>query len=204
MKYLRKLAAENKKLAFYLMAFVALGALALMLGRFMSGSDEPRSETPLHEGVFYLPVYGYESPGDANAGAFLYERALEERLEEFFSLVEGAGQVRVMVSSMTGREMVFAVDTSETLSHTTEQDSEGGSRETRQQQSQEETVMITDRQGTDRPLVLREIEPRIEGVVIIAEGGDSPFVRDALTRAARVVLGLDAHMIQVLTKTMEG
>jgi stage III sporulation protein AG len=98
---------------------------------------------------------------------------------------------------------VFAIDIDESISFSTEQDSEGGSRETRQQQSREETVMITDRQGTDRPLVLREIEPRIEGVVIIAEGGDSPFVRDALTRAARAVLGLDAHMIQVLAKATE-
>ncbi|MCL1787241.1 MAG: stage III sporulation protein AG, partial [Defluviitaleaceae bacterium] len=55
------------------------------------------------------------------------------------------------------------------------------------------------RQGVGTPLVLREVEPRIEGIVIIAEGGDSPFVRDALTRAARAVLGLEAHMIQVLT-----
>jgi len=206
MKYLRKLAVENKKLAFYLVALVALGALTLMLGRLTREpeADATRSETPLHEGVFYLPIYGYEPPSTTEVGAFLYERALEKRLEEFFALVEGAGQVRVMVSPLTGRETVFAVDTSETLSYTMEQDSEGGSRDSRQQQRQEETVMITDRQGTDRPLVLREIEPRIAGVVIIAEGGDSPFVRDALTRAARAVLGLDAHMIQVLTKNMEG
>ena len=199
MKYLRKLATENKKLVFYLVALVALGALALMLGRFVYTPDTNRSERPLHEGVFYLPIYGYEPPQNTPR-AFLYERALEERLEEFFSLVEGAGQVRVMVSPMTGRETIFATDINETLSYSMEQDSEGGSRETRQQQSREETVMITDRQGTDRPLVLQEIEPRIEGVVIIAEGGDSPFVRDALTRAARAVLGLDAHMIQVLAK----
>ncbi|MCL2840170.1 MAG: hypothetical protein FWE05_05290 [Defluviitaleaceae bacterium] len=205
MNYLRKLAVENKKLAFYLVAFIALGAFALMLGRFIytPSDDSTQSERPLHEGVFYLPIYGYEEP-QGTPRTFLYERALEERLEEFLSLVEGAGQVRVMVSPMSGREMVFATDTDQTLSYTTEQDSEGGSRETRHQQSRENTVMISDRQGTDRPLVLREIEPRIEGIVIIAEGGDSPFVRDALTRAARAVLGLDAHMIQVLTMTMEG
>jgi len=201
MNYLRKLAVENKKLAFYMAGLVALGALALFLGRFVYTPENTLfSETPLHEGVFYLPIYGYETPESAER-AFLYERALEQRLEEFFSMVDGAGLVRVMVSPMSGRETVFAVDVNEHRSYSMEQDSEGGSRESRQQQTQEETVMITDRQGTDRPLVLREIEPRIEGVVIIAEGGDCPFVRDALTRAARAVLGLDAHMIQVLTKT---
>jgi len=200
MQYLRKLGENNKKLVFYLIAFIALGAFALYLPRLLQEQEANTSETPLHEGVFYLPIHGVEQQ-TATENAFLYERALEQRLEEFFSLVEGAGLVRVMVSPMTGRETVFATDTNEIRSYSMEADSEGGSRETRHNQTYEETVMITDRQGADRPLVLREIEPRISGIVIIAEGGDSPFVREALTRAAQAVLGLDAHMIQVLTKT---
>jgi len=103
-----------------------------------------------------------------------------------------------MVSPLGSRETVFAIDANGSRSYTKESDGTGGSRETRTEQSNEQTVILTDRQGTDKPLVLREIEPRIEGIVIIAEGGDCPFVRDALTRAARAVLGLDAHMIQVL------
>jgi stage III sporulation protein AG len=78
-------------------------------------------------------------------------------------------------------------------------DSQGGHRETRQNTGQQQTVLIPDRNGGSRPLVLRESEPAIEGIVIIAEGGDSPFVRAELTRAAQAVLGLDAHRIQVLT-----
>ena len=130
--------------------------------------------------------------------AFEIERQLETRLEEFFALVEGAGKVRVMISPLAGRETVFAVDVNQNNSYSKEEDSQGGTRETRQYQSQEQTVIITDRTGVDRPLVVREIEPQIQGLVIIAEGGDSPFVRDALTRAAMAMLSLDAHMVQVL------
>jgi len=195
MNYLRKLAVENKKLAFYLVALVALGVFALMLGR---------SQLPT------LPSYTTpEKPQEPNnlfnhvPSAFEQERALETRLEEFFSLVEGAGRVRVMISPLTGRETVFAVDVSKSGSASNEADAQGGTRETHQYQSQEQTVIITDRQGTDTPLILREIDPQITGIVIIAEGGDSPFVRDALTRAARAMLGVDAHNIQVLTGSFE-
>ncbi|MCL2387928.1 MAG: hypothetical protein FWC89_10335 [Defluviitaleaceae bacterium] len=191
---LRKLATENKKLVMALMAFVVLGAFFLLSGRLAREPAEVLRET-----FEWADVTPEQQAVAIEWDAFMYEQALENRLEEFFSMVEGAGRVRVMVSPMGGRETVFAVDVNESRSFTMEEDSQGGTREARQYQLQEKTVMITDRQGTDRPLIVREIEPRIEGIVIIAEGGDSPFVRDALTRAARAVLGLEAHMIQVLT-----
>jgi len=202
--FIRKIYENNKKLPMYLIALIALGAVALLLNRLSNEPDGERlsnllaTSQPTQEAD--QPFYYIHEPESPTLPLdFLYERALEIRLEEFFSLVEGAGQVRVMVSPLAGRETVFAVDVNESRSYSTEEDAQGGSRETRQHTSQEQTVMVTDRAGTDRPLVLREIEPRIEGIVIIAEGGDNPFVREALTRAARAVLGIDAHLIQVLT-----
>ena len=195
MNYLRKVAVENKKLAFYLVALVALGVFALTLTRSIS--------TPSGIENAAAEIIPAANPQTNHAlSSFEQERALEARLEEFFSLVEGAGKVRVMISPLTGRETVFAVDVNMSQSSSKEEDSQGGTRETHQYQSQAQTVMITDRQGTDRPLIVRETDPQIHGIVIIAEGGESPFVRDALTRAARAMLGIDAHNIQVLT--MEG
>lgn len=188
MKFLRRLAVENKKLALYLGALAVLGAFALLLGR-----NIPRVPNILEENPPSAAPQPYQPQ------AFAQERALEARLEAFFALVEGAGRVRVMISPFTGGETIFAVDVNRSEASSAEQDAQGGTRETQQQQSQEKTVIVTDRQGVDRPLVLQEIAPAIHGVVIIAEGGDSPLVRDALTRAARAVLGLDAHKIQVLT-----
>jgi stage III sporulation protein AG len=194
MKHLRKLATDNKRFVYYLAALIALGALIMALQRFaLSQNQSPGPRPDMTAPAVYTPERVNEP------GGFTYERALEQRLEEFFSLVEGAGRVRVFISPATNRETVYAVDVNQSGSHSTEQDSQGGSRETSQYSSQEQTVMITDRQGVDRPLVLREREPQIIGIAIIAEGGDSPFVRDALTRAAHAVLGLDMHKIQVLT-----
>ena len=188
MNYLRKLVVEKKKLAYYLVALVALGVFALILRR-----NVPDVELQI------APHSQPEAIYQANHAVYAPEHLLETRLEEFLSLVEGAGKVRVMISPPIGGETVFAVDANTSQSTSKEEDSQGGTRETHQHQSQEQTVIITDRQGVDRPLIVREIEPQISGIVIIAQGGDCPFVRDALSRAARAVLGLEAHMIQVLT-----
>jgi len=191
--FLRKLAVENKKLAFYLVALVAIGAFALILSRgFPLPAEDIFTAAPQPEANHHA----YHAPHPPTT--FMQERALEARLEEFFSLVEGAGQVRVMISPLAGTETVFAVDENMSRSVSSEQDAQGGTRETEAYQSQMQTVIITDRQGTDRPLVVREIHPQVQGIVIIAEGGSNAFVRDALTRAAMAMLGIDAHNIQVL------
>jgi len=186
MKYLRKLAVENKKLTYYLVACVALGIFALVLRRNIPAPQEvtyPEFEA-LPQAAAPHPTY--------------HAHELEYRLSEFFSLVDGAGQVRVMISPPAGRETVFAVNTNTSDATSKEQDAQGGTRETRQTQLYEQTVILTDRSGNSYPLILREVEPQATGIVIIAEGGDNPHVRDALTRAARAMLGLEAHMVQVL------
>lgn len=198
MEIFRKLATENKKLVLLLAAFIIFGAVLLVLGRL---SEEPAAQEAflgIGENAEPESTSVYHSETSGTSEKFQDEQAIESRLAEFFSLVEGAGAVRVMVNPLGGRETVFATDTNVTRSHTNEQDAAGGTRETHHYQSHEQTVIINDPRGTDRPLVLREIEPRIEGIAIIAEGGACPFVRDALTRAARVVLGVEAHMVQVL------
>jgi len=191
MNPLRKLAeSKDKKIVIYLVMLVAAGVLLMMWGR----SD--RNEAPILETELALPPESMEStPPPVHHRA---ERALEEELEEFLSLVAGAGRVRVMISALGDRETIFAVDSTENRSHIIEEDAQGGTRDQRQYSTQEQTVIITDRNGIDQPLVLREISPRVEGIVIIAEGGDDPFVRDALTRAAMAVLGVEAHRVQVL------
>jgi len=177
----------NKKTLFF--SLLAAGALLMVLGRFFTASFPSNEEAHAP----YIPV---------NAQNFAETpdiRAAEERLEAFFSLVQGAGRVRVMLGMSNTRETVFAVDSNQSESFTREEDAQGGHRETRQSADQMQTVFIPDRNGTSRPLILRESEQSVEGIVIIAEGGDNPHTRAELTRAAQAVLGIEAHRIQVLT-----
>ena len=127
-----------------------------------------------------------------------YERALERRLEEALSKVEGVGRVHVVVNFVQGRETVFVVDSNTTSSVIQEQDAQGGTRYQSNQTSQDKTIIITDRTGVDRPLVQKEIEPIIGGVIIIAEGGGDIIVRDALIRATSTLLGLDINSVHVM------
>jgi stage III sporulation protein AG len=82
-------------------------------------------------------------------------------------------------------------------STTVERDAEGGVRDITTRSYENRAVMIDRPGGMREPLIIRETEPRVEGIIIVCEGGGDPVVRDALTRAAMALLNLPAHKIEV-------
>lgn len=202
---------RNPKIVLYLGALLAVGACLMLVGRLPGGQTAgtggllPGTDNTANHAAD--PSGGVSTSASATNSAvgatdphegYRQERALELRLEEIFSLVEGAGRARVMLRLKPTRETVYAADSNTSESVTKEQDAQGGSRETESTTRQDKTILITDGSGEEHPLVLREIEPGIAGVIIIAEGGDSVFVQDALTKAACTVLGIEANKVQIL------
>lgn len=184
---------KDQRIITYLGLTLLVGVLLMLLSGPFFRRQTPQDNTVITEDPdnVLLPIAEPRT-------VYTYERVLEIRLEEALSLVEGVGQVRVLVTFAKGRETVFAVDRNISTSVTQEQDAQGGTRYQSSQQGQDNTLIITDRTGVDRPLVVTETPPVIGGVVIIAEGGDDILVRDALIRATSTLLGIDIHRVQVM------
>jgi stage III sporulation protein AG len=199
MKKLRDFLHTRDKMALvYVVMFGLAGVLLIVLGNglFLPKEEAPAADLDLPGLTEVQPAFANEesAPGEL----FYRERELEKRLEEAFALMADVGRVRVLLSLTPVKETVYAADTNTTQSVTHETDAQGGNRETHSQSRQDETLIITDSAGQDRPLVLREIDQQVEGVVIIAEGGDNVFVKDVLTKAACTVLNVEANKVQVL------
>lgn len=114
-----------------------------------------------------------------------YCSRLEERLEALLSRVEGVGQVEVMLTLEGGREKRVEKDAAVS-----------------EQESREETV-YEELSGRERtPYVTLEINPKVEGVLVIAEGGGNSRIRQEILEAAQALFGIDAHKIKIMK--MEG
>ena len=122
---------------------------------------------------------------------------LERRLESILRTVEGVGNVRVMITLASGSHRVYAENVVKSESSISETDSAGGRREQSDISGQQTTLTIT-RDGNQEPVLIREYEPVVEGVIISAQGAGDTRVREELGAAARVVLGVEAHQVQVL------
>lgn len=135
---------------------------------------------------------------EADTAGGSYEEQLEKRLSAILSQVAGAGRVEVMVTLESRGERIVEKDTPESRKSVEETDSSGGSRTTDEQDWGEETVYYEDGSGGKSPYVVKELEPNIEGVLVLAEGGGSAVVRQELLEAVQALFPIEAHKVKIM------
>ena len=109
--------------------------------------------------------------------------ALEERLGEVLSKVDGAGQVSVVLTVRSGMERVLATDRSMTQAADA-------------QEREEQTVVISTGSGEETVLITQKY-PTFQGALVVCRGGDDPVVQLTLTRAVSALTGLGSDRITV-------
>jgi len=122
----------------------------------------------------------------------------EARLTALISTIEGAGTVSVMITAKSSGELVVEKDVVTGSNSLEENDSQGGNRTTNEENHSETTVFTDDNTGKSVPYVVKEIEPQIEGIVVVAEGGDDLNVVNEITAAIGVLFDVPIHKIKVV------
>lgn len=111
--------------------------------------------------------------------------AINDKLSELLSKLDGAGKVEVMLTVAHGEETIFQTDSKFSQ---TEQSST----------TQQDTVTVTDASRNQSGLV-RQINPPVyQGAVILCQGADSASVRLSIVDAVSKATGLGADQISVL------
>lgn len=164
--------------------------------------------------VISLPVEKSETKSDIsdNTGAKMselnqtvtddqgtdYVRGWEKKLEESLLYIEGAGEVKVLITLKESEQKVLARDGTESVSETTETDAAGGSRRMTENRTEKKTIYTVDERGQDVPYVLKTTAPSVEGVVVIAQGADQPRVRQNIIEAIQVLFDIDMNKISIV------
>ncbi|MDE7333753.1 MAG: stage III sporulation protein AG [Lachnospiraceae bacterium] len=124
-----------------------------------------------------------------------YAMELERSLEEILGTMEGVGKVKVMVTLEGSGEALVEKDQSTSRNGTTEVDSAGGSRNTTDISGSEETVF---KDSGSTPYVKKVLSPRVEGVVVSAQGGQNAKTVQNITEAIQALFGIEAHKIKIV------
>lgn len=143
-------------------------------------------------------ISGTQGAAGTDTATLTYEEQLEKRLSAILSQVAGAGRVEVMVTLESRGERIVEKDTPESRKSVGETDSNGGRRTTDEQDWGEETVYYEDGSGGKSPYVVKELEPNIEGVLVLAEGGDSAVVKQELLEAVQALFPIEAHKVKIM------
>lgn len=122
---------------------------------------------------------------------------LEKRLEGVISQMAGIGKVKVMITLQSSEELIVEKDEPVERSNTNETDSAGGSRLITQMDSAPSTVFRT--VGNDsEPYVVKTLSPKVEGVVVVAQGAGNGTVDKNITEMVQALFGVEAHKVKVV------
>lgn len=108
-----------------------------------------------------------------------------KELATILTQIQGVGKVQVLLTVKAGECTVYQTDEDVTSSDT-------GSA------IRKETVIITDSQRNQQPLVVQVLPPEYLGAVIVCQGAENAAVRLAVVEAVCNATGLGADKISVL------
>lgn len=122
---------------------------------------------------------------------------LEQRLTDALSQVAEVGEVQVMITLCSSRELVIEREQPMTRSATNEADSQGGSRVVNQVETGD-SVVYRSEGNVSEPYVIKTLPPEIEGVLVVAEGAGSGTVNRTITAVVQALFGVEAHKVSVV------
>lgn len=127
-----------------------------------------------------------------------YAAYLEEKLKKILESVRGVGKVEVMITLESSEERIVEKDMTAERSQTEEQDSAGGTRTVSSSNTGYQTVYQEGSQGS--PFVVKTITPKVEGVLVVAEGAGKGNMTGEITQVVQALFGVEAHKVKVLEK----
>lgn len=127
-----------------------------------------------------------------------YIEEMESKLCGILKKVSGIGEVEVMITLKNSKEQVPLKDRPYTQEGLNELDGEGGNRSNNKVQRDESTVLVTGDDGNEVPYIISEIEPEVEGVLVVAEGGDDAEIIMDIMETVEVLFDVPAHKVKVM------
>lgn len=132
-------------------------------------------------GLVFLGLGGSSEETEAEDKVLFYVNDLETRLKNTLSKVDGVGKVSVVITVDSGMETVLASKTTTTG--------------TGEKTVVEETPLVVN----GKTVVIKELYPKITGVLIVAEGAKSIAVMNRIQQATTSLLNISAGQIEILS-----
>ena len=125
-----------------------------------------------------------------------YETEQKEKLEEILSKIDGVGEVVVNIYFESSEVKVPATNSSTQTSETEEEDTNGGTRVTKQETEGATVVMQSDSSASE-PFITKTYKPQITGVLIVAEGAKSSKITYDIQKAVSSLYNLSLEKVNV-------
>lgn len=140
-------------------------------------------------GVVLMVVAGGHKKDKAavsSTSSVISAQSEEKRLSDILSQIDGVGSVSVMITYYSSPEKSIAYETKQNTA----------SREDKSERSEDKKAVMTD----GEPMVVKEVYPKVKGVIVTAQGAGNASVRQAISEAIAASLDVPVHRICIYKK----
>ncbi len=147
----------------------------------------------------YLPInMSKETQEDiTEAVEKTYEEKTIEQLQNILSKVSGVGKIEIMLTLAEGYSYEYATETRKNVDTLEDISNKDNSRK-QEKNTNEEKYVIVEKNGQKTPIITKQINPKIKGVIVVCDGGANPEVVGRVVEATSVALGILSSQISVL------
>lgn len=189
-KFISIFSKDNKRLGENLVIMMIIGIIIIIAGGSLFGNDKKKEPEKENTQPQKLETFGSAERNDEKT-------ELELKVEKILSQINGVGEVKVLITYESGTEIVPFTNVKRSDDAVDERDSAGGTRKTNQSSYETSIVYEEGGSGVKKPIVVKEVYPKVKGVVVVADGGGDLTVRENLLRAVQVLLDIPVHKVQV-------
>lgn len=184
----KKWIERGKKVGVMRLALLIIAGVLLLLSSF--GGQENKKEEKKSETKQLEQSEEYQLN--------TYIENMESRLTNVLSQVDGIGKVQVMITAKSTQEKVVLKDVPYKKSTVKEQDGSGTTKESTEMTGEEGTVLEKQQDGSENPYITKEIQPEIEGVIVIAQGAEEKRIQAEINDAVVALFSVPSHKIKVM------
>ncbi len=112
-----------------------------------------------------------------------YVNNLESRLENIISSIDGVGECEIMITLENSSESVYATDN--------EKKSDSESTDTKDQ------YVIYDSQDGEKPVLIKENFPIVQGVSVVCGGGDNIEIKERIINTVTSLFNISTNRVSV-------
>ena len=125
---------------------------------------------------------------------------MERDLLELISNVDGVGKAEVMITLATSAENVYA--TEQRVNQNVLSDSTNGvlGRTENKNDTQDTIIVVRVSSGAESPILIKQIEPKVQGVAVICEGADDARVKSRIVEMVTTIYDIASNRVCVIKK----
>lgn len=124
----------------------------------------------------------------------------QEKIWSLVSAIDGVGDAKVWVTLESGVEYVYLQEETKNTDTTKNYSGEEVT-SYREKDISEQKYILVNRGGSQEPLVQKQLEPTIQGVVVVCEGAAKPQVVEQIVNAVTCALGISSNRVYVAKLT---